>query len=98
MIDKERLKNKIRQIADHYGLQHQCTKTIEELRELAEECMESACKDSITVNLINEIADVLVMILQLIYLGKIEFKDIESVMEYKVDRQLTRIANDKGEE
>ena len=86
---------KIHKIADHYGLQHQCIKTIEELRELAEECMESACKDSITVNLINEIADVFVMMIQLIYLGKIERKDIEEVMEYKVDRQLRRIKEEE---
>ena len=96
MIDKERLKKKIRQIANHYGLQHQCTKTIEELRELAEECMKTACKGSIPVNLINEMADVLVMILQLIYLGKIEFEDIESVMEYKVDRQIQRIKEEEN--
>ena len=90
------MKKKIRQIANHYGLQHQCTKTIEELRELAEECMKTACKGSIPVNLINEMADVLVMILQLIYLGKIEFEDIESVMEYKVDRQIQRIKEEEN--
>ncbi len=40
-----------------------------------------------------EIADVLVMLKQIQYFYKIEDKDIEEVMNYKIERQLERIKN-----
>ena len=89
------MKEKIKKIADHYGLSNQLMKTVEELNELSIECAKSWEKKSITVNLIGEIADVEIMIEQLKYLGKIEQKDIDEVKAYKIDRQLRRIADEK---
>lgn len=86
------MKEKIRTIADHYGLSHQLMKTVEELNELSLECAKSWEKKGITINLISEIADVEIMIEQLKYLGNIEQKDIDEVKAYKIDRQLRRIA------
>ena len=90
-VDFDFLVQKTQEIADHYGLRHQLVKTVEELNELPLECAKSYRDGSITVNLINEIADVLVMIYQLIHLGQIEWKDVLEVMKFKVDRQLGRI-------
>lgn len=91
LVDFNFLVQKIHEIANHYGLEHQLVKTVEELNELSLECAKSYRDGSITVNLINEISDVLVMLYQLVHLGQIEWKDVIEVMEFKVDRQLGRI-------
>lgn len=88
------MKNKIQIIADHYGLNHQLMKTVEELNELALECAKSWEKKSITINLISEMADVEIMLAQIKYLGKIEQSDIDEVKEFKINRQLKRIAEE----
>mgnify|MGYP003533033289 CR=1 FL=1 len=92
------MKEKIRTIADHYGLSNQLMKTVEELNELSIECAKSWGKKEIRDNLISEVADVLVMITQIIYLGKIEWKEVEDVMKYKVDRQIQRIKEEENED
>ena len=97
IIDFNFVVHKIREIADHYGLKHQLVKTVEELNELSLECAKSYRDGSITVNLINEMADVLVMLYQLVHLGQIEWKDVIEVMEFKVDRQLGRISEEEND-
>lgn len=87
----------LKTIAEHYGLRHQLMKLVEELNELALECAKSYREDSITVNLINEIADVEVMLAQIKYLAKIEQSDIDEVKLYKIKRQLGRIAKEIAE-
>ena len=86
------MKQKIRTIADHYGLAHQLMKTVEELNELALECAKSWEKKDITINLISEIADVEIMLAQIKYLAKIEQSDIDEVKEYKIGRQIKRMS------
>ena len=88
---------KIKTIADHYGLNHQLMKTVEELNELALECAKSWDKKSITENLISGLADVEIMIEQIKYLGKIEQSDIDDVKAYKIDRQLRRIKEEEND-
>lgn len=87
--------DKIKLIADHYGLKHQLIKTVEELNELSLECAKSWEKKGITVNLISEIADVEIMLAQIKHLGKIEQSDIDEVKLYKIDRQLRRIKDEE---
>ena len=88
------MKQKIKTIADHYGLNHQLMKMVEELNELALECAKSWEKKSITANLIPELADVEVMLEQIKYLGGIEQSDIDEVKKFKINRQLKRIAEE----
>ena len=88
------MKEKIRTIADHYGLTHQLMKTVEELNELALECAKSWEKKGITINLISEIADVEIMLEQIKHLAKIEPSDIDEVKAFKINRQLKRIAEE----
>lgn len=87
--------DKIKFIAEYYGLNHQLIKTVEELNELSIECAKSWEKAEITTYLISEVADVLVMITQILYLGKFDWKDVKEIMEYKVDRQLMRIKEEE---
>ena len=90
MIEDERIKK----IADHYGIKRQMHQLAEECSELAVEASHSARKGT-TVKIIEEMADVLIMIEQVIYLAEIDMCDIEDCINYKLDRQLERIKEEK---
>lgn len=90
MIEDERIKK----IADHYGIKKQMHQLAEECSELAVEASHSARKGT-TVKIIEEMADVLIMIEQVVYLAKIDICDIEDCINYKLDRQMERIKEDK---
>ena len=92
MIDDERIKT----IADHYGIENQMRQLAEECSELAVEANHSARKGT-TVKIIEEIADVLIMMEQVIYLSGIDRKDIDDCIQYKLDRQMKRIKEGENE-
>ena len=92
MINDERIKT----IADHYGIKKQLRQLAEECSELAVEASHSARKGT-TVKIIEEMADVEIMIEQIIYLAKIDKCDIEDCINYKLDRQIKRIKEEKDE-
>lgn len=90
---------KIRVIADHYGYDSQSRQCIEEMGELIQainkwwrvcgngqktEKSTRDCRD----NLVEEMADVQIMLWQMAYLLK---TDIQSMVNIKLDRQLDRI-------
>ena len=89
MIEDERIKT----IADHYGLKKQLRQLAEECSELAVEASHSARKGT-TVKIIEEMADVLLMIEQVIYLADIDICDIEDCIDFKLNRQMNRISNE----
>ena len=89
-------KDKLQMIADHYGIKKQLRQLAEECSELAVEASHSARKGT-TVKIIEEIADVQIMIEQIIYLAKIDRCDIEDCINYKLDRQIKRIKEEKDE-
>ena len=93
MIDDERIKT----IADHYGIKKQLRQLAEECSELAVEASHSERKGT-TVKIIEEIADVQIMIEQIIYLARIDRCDIEDCINYKLDRQMKRMKERKDEE
>ena len=93
MIDDERIKT----IADHYGIKKQLRQLAEECSELAVEASHSARKGT-TVKIIEEMADVLIMMEQVIYLAGIDKCDIEDCINYKLDRQMKRMKERKDEE
>lgn len=75
----------LRKIANHYGLEAQKEKTIEELEELIE-----AIKKNDTENMIEEMADVTIMIYQLNYLNK-SFSKCNEIIKFKIERTLNKI-------
>ena len=87
---------KVKKIAEHYGLKNQLRQLSEECCELAVEASHSARKGT-TVKIIEEMADVEIMIEQIIYLAKIDKCDIEDCINYKLDRQIKRIKEEKDE-
>lgn len=89
-------KASIKQIADHYGIQHQVDKAFEELNELKEELAAYYFRfldndeDISLVGMIDEITDVEIMLEQLKYLLKIQ-KEVHAHIWFKTNRQLERI-------
>lgn len=80
---------KAHKIADYYGLEHQADKTIEELSELIR-----ALATGERYDVIEEIADVRVMLIQMTYLlgiGEVVF----ATMHEKIERQLERIEEEE---
>ena len=82
------------EIADHYGIEKQLHQLAEECSELAVEASHSARK-GVTVKIIEEMADVLLMIEQVVYLANIAIEDIDECIQFKIDRQLERIKEEK---
>ena len=89
-IDEE----KVKRIADYYGWNNQ-------LKQLAEECSELSVeslhyiRNGGTERLFEEMADVLIMVQQIIYLIGHGYGDIEKYAEFKLDRQLSRIEREQ---
>ena len=92
------MNNKLKKIIKHYGVTPQLKYFQSEVYELTEavlwyEITPEIIKD--TQFIAEEIADVMVMLKQFqLYYG-IEDIEIQRVMEFKVDRQLKRIAESK---
>ena len=83
--------DKIKFIADRYGLFHQLGKLNEECSELSIEAIKSINSGEVTRNLVQEIADVEVMLAQIKYLAGLDEALIEGAKTYKINRQLMRI-------
>ena len=77
-------------IVDHYGAEHQQKKAVEECKELVEEIEYALAGENNRKGIIDEIADVEIMIeqLKIIYSCK---KEVESRINYKIERQIKRI-------
>ena len=91
MID-ERLK----QIADHYGLYDQLSMLQEECAELIQAASKYKRRKLIDdyQHIVEEIADVEIMIAQVKYLLKMPDYHVDCVKDEKIKRQLERIQNE----
>jgi len=85
----EKDKNIIRKIADHYGLECQKLKLQEELGEL----ITASAKPDID-HVVEEMADVCVVIEQLLYLTK-KRKQFDEIRAKKIARQIKRIEEEE---
>lgn len=96
---------KIEYIAQHYGTGKQTQQCVEEMAEF----IQAACKVSRSktdeelgkrgLNLLEELADVEIMVqqLKLLYLTSDKLKEVyDATMDEKLDRQLQRIKEEKG--
>lgn len=106
-MDKNETQNKIETIANHYGYDAQSRQCMEECGELVQAInkywrAELDCGKTIIVgkaphktlfydNLVDELADVHIMVMQLSYLLG---ADLETIVERKLNRQLERMARD----
>lgn len=90
-IDEE----KVKQIADFYGLKNQIKQLAEECCELSVEALHYTREKGGTERISEEIVDVLIMIQQIIYLLKNDTEKLEKYAEFKVNRQLDRIQREQ---
>lgn len=94
------IEQKIRQISEHYSKKSQWKKTIEEVEELMDE-LEGAGNPfgypdmvNFSGNMWSKCADVIIMIAQLAMQHGKE-KEVREQIEFKVDRQLKRMQEDR---
>lgn len=88
-------------VAEHYGRRIQTVKTVEELAELQqalcklnisyEKNFNYAIKSKLRKNVTEEIADVMIMLNQMIYIYGIEYSDLEGMIGDKIKRQFQRM-------
>ena len=87
--------DKVKKIAEHYGLRNQLKQLAEECSELSVESLHYIREGRGIERISEEIADVLIMIQQIIYLIGHGYEDIEKYAEFKLDRQLRRIEREQ---
>lgn len=97
------MKEKLLKIIEHYGLMPQLKYIHSEYFELDEiiisyEESGNSLSDYYKEHITEEIADVMVMLKQFQYYYGIEDKQVEDVMQYKIDRQLDRIEKENNNE
>ena len=95
------MKNKLLQIINHYGIDKQLKYIHSEYFELDEAIInynynDKIYKEEYAINqVIEELADVMVMLKQFQHYFNIKDEEIEKIMNYKIDRQLERIKNEQ---
>lgn len=94
------LEYKLHLIATHYGLRHQLEKTQEELRELHEAIDEHRRFHNpfTKAHIAEEVADVFVTCMQILDMMGIDTNEIIARAQFKINRQLWRIAEEKNRE
>ena len=90
-IDEE----KVKQIADFYGLKNQLRQLAEECSEMSAESLHYIRERGATERISEEIVDVLIMIQQIIYLLRDDVEKLEKYADFKLDRQLSRIKREQ---
>lgn len=103
MTDEQ--KSKCHQIAEHYGEEHQMLKSVEEMAELTQAIIKYLDDPAEWDALIEELADVLIMVEQLDYLtqrwvvpfGYEHLSDVGHRISIKLDRQLERMERENDE-
>lgn len=83
-----------KKIADYYGIERQKAKTIEEMAELTKALLKHTGSKATLENIIEEIADVEVMLEQIKYLYRISDESVDEYKAYKIHRQNVRIAEE----
>lgn len=100
------MKEKLLKIIQHYGINKQLKYIHSEYFELDEAIIkyedEYNCEETTTYllqlkkeHITEEIADIMVMLKQFQYYYGISDKQIEDIMNYKIDRQLDRISEEE---
>lgn len=88
------MNERIKTIADYYGKENQLQQLSEECCELSVEAHHHLRNRGTRSELAGEIADVLIMLEQIIYLEDFTDKEIEELKNEKISRQIRRIKNE----
>ena len=85
---------KIKEILDNYSAEAQTIKAIEELAELQAELSRMLIRQGNRDAMKGELADVFIMITQLMAIFDIDPAELDEIVEFKLDRQIRRIRGD----
>lgn len=85
------MKEQLKKIIDYYGAYAQSVQAIEEMSELTKELCKALNYKSNKENLVEEIADVQIMLEQLKIINNIDEKTLEKEIQYKIARTLGRM-------
>lgn len=89
ILDETQTDERLKKIANHYGLDSQLDILLEECGELIQAV--SKYKRTGSSNIVEELADVEIMISQIKFLMTIPSQQIEEMKEQKIRRQLVRM-------
>lgn len=89
--DIVKINSNLMMIANHYGKKNQTIKAAEELAELIQ-----ALSKGKRQNILEEMADVHVMIEQMMYFYDISPAEVQAVADIKTERQVKRIKDENG--
>ena len=92
------MNDKLKQIINHYGVNHQLKYFQSEVYELTEAILWEQLTPSnwhTKAHVIEEIADVMVMLKQFQLYYDIGDEEIKDIMEFKINRQIERINDEK---
>ena len=94
----DEIKQQLEKIAIHYAEPRQIAKGIEELNELSQVLAKYLANGGTYKDyknkLVEELADVIIMLEQIVFLEGVNEKDISEAITFKINRQLERIKND----
>lgn len=102
------MKEDLLKIINTYGVNAQQRKLAEEVFELQEAITQHELKESVSYetplteltdtkeHIAEEIADVIVLLLQFVEYYKLDKLEINKIFDYKIKRQLERIKNDRN--
>lgn len=82
---------KIEKIVEHFGIRNQKTKAVEELSELTLAVMHDINGKTNRENVVEEVADVYIMLKQLEEIYHIQPVELQKQVTYKVDRTMQRV-------
>ena len=82
-------------IVEHYGSENQKLKAVEELCELQEALLKEINKRD-EIGIVEELADVHIMLAQLMVIYDVDREDLLDMVKYKLQRQYQRMQFEKG--
>ena len=83
------------EIIEHYGIDHQQRKLVEEVFELNQAITLEQYGEDIREHIIEELADVTLLLNQIRYFYNITYDETQKVYEYKLNRTLNRMENER---
>lgn len=91
MTNKNEFDEKLKRITSHFGIETELTKLTEEMGELLNECYKKHFISPEYGEVEDEIADVMVILLQIMLHFDVDIDNVMNTIERKIDRTVKRI-------
>lgn len=91
MLKDKDMDEKLKEITKHFGIETELTKLTEEMGELLNECYKRHFVDPEFGNIEDEVADVMVILMQIMLHFDVDMDKVIEIIEHKVNRTTKRI-------